>query len=316
MTSEHSVTHPQSFSIKSWWHITKRVFHKVQRDNMPLIAAGVAFYFLLAVFPLLAALVSMYGLFVDQVTLSQHINMLVGVIPEQSRAILEGHIENLVTTDDRTLNLSFMVSFILALWSGGKGSVALITACNITYQESKSRSFIKMIIARVLLTLATILLMLLMLLLLVGIPLIFSYINESSQKILNLITWPLLLLTFYLSLANLYKYAPHRTSAKWRWVTPGALMATLLWLTGSFLFNLYITEYAGYNETYGSMGGVIILLMWFYVTTYTILLGAEINAAAELQTLKDTTIGDEKPQGERGAYVADNGPKTNTSSHE
>lgn len=315
MTSGHSVTHPRAFSIKSWWHITKRVFDKVQRDNMPLIAAGVAFYFLLAVFPLLAAFVSMYGLFVDQTTLTQHINMLVGVIPEQSRAILEGHIENLVSTDNRTLNISFIISFLLAIWSGGKGSVALITACNITYQESKSRSFFKKLIARILLTLATIFLMLLMLLLLVGVPLIFSYVNDASQKILNFVTWPLLVLTFYLSLANLYKYAPHRTSAKWSWVTPGALMATLLWLTGSFLFNFYITKYAGYNETYGSMGGVIILLMWFYLTTYTILLGAEINAAAELQTLKDTTIGDEKPLGERGAYVANNGPKTKTTSH-
>ncbi|MDO6427699.1 YihY/virulence factor BrkB family protein [Thalassotalea sp. 1_MG-2023] len=311
MTSEHSVTHPQSFSVKSWWYITKRVFRKVQRDNMPLIAAGVAFYFLLAVFPLLAALVSMYGLFVDQVTLSQHINMLVGVIPEQSRSILEGHVERLVTTDDRTLNLSFLISFILALWSGGKGSVALITACNITYQENKSRSFFKKIIARVLLTLATVLIMLLMLVLLVGIPLVFSDVNESIQKILTLMTWPLLLTIFYLSLANLYKYAPHRASAKWRWVTPGALMATLLWLAGSYLFNLYITKFAGYNETYGSMGGVIILLMWFYVTTYTILLGAEINAAAELQTLKDTTTGEDKPRGERGAYVANNGPEDN-----
>tara|TARA_R110001583_G_scaffold34137_4_gene114884 strand:- start:126 stop:1061 length:936 start_codon:yes stop_codon:yes gene_type:complete len=310
MKLKHIVTHPQDFSLGNWWKITKRVAQKVQRDNMSLIAAGVAFYFLLAVFPLLAAFISMYGFFVEQETLAQHINMLMGVIPEQSRALLEEQIESLVSTDARALSISFIVSFMLTIWSGGKGSVALITACNITYQENQRRSFIKMIIARILLTFATVLFMLLMLLLVVITPLLIGYINESNQNMLGLITWPLLLLLFNLSLACLYKYAPHRSSAKWRWVLPGAFLATLFWLAGSFLFNLYITHYAGYDKTYGSMGGVIILLMWFYVTAYAVLLGAVINAAAELQTLHDTTTGDEKPLGERGAYVADNGPKT------
>ena len=310
MNLKHIVTHPQDFSLGNWWKITKRVAHKVQRDNMSLIAAGVAFYFLLAVFPLLAAFISMYGFFVEQETLAQHINMLMGVIPEQSRALLEEQIESLVSTDARALSISFIVSFMLTIWSGGKGSVALITACNITYQENQRRSFIKMIIARILLTFATVLFMLLMLLLVVITPLLIGYINESNQNMLGLITWPLLLLLFNLSLACLYKYAPHRSSAKWRWVLPGAFLATLFWLAGSFLFNLYITHYAGYDKTYGSMGGVIILLMWFYVTAYAVLLGAVINASAELQTLHDTTTGDEKPLGERGAYVADNGPKT------
>ncbi|GAC21298.1 YihY/virulence factor BrkB family protein [Paraglaciecola arctica] len=310
MSSDNDASHPQEFSLANWWQISKRVVQKVQQDNMSLIAAGVAFYFLLAIFPLLAALVSMYGLFVDHETLNQHINLLVGVIPEQSRAILEAQIKNLLSTDNRALSLGFIFSFLLTLWSGGKGSVALITACNITYQEGKNRSFFKMIVIRVLLTLATVLIMLLMLLLIVGIPLVLSSVSEINQSLVDWITWPTLLLLFNLSLASLYKYAPHRESAKWRWVTPGAVLATLFWLVGSYFFNLYISEYASYNETYGSMGSVVILLMWFYVTAYTILLGAEINAASELQTLKDTTTGDEKPRGERGAYVANNGPET------
>ncbi|TYK66673.1 YihY/virulence factor BrkB family protein [Colwellia echini] len=310
MSSENNVNHPQEFSLANWWQITKRVVEKIQQDNMSLIAAGVAFYFLLAIFPLLAALISMYGLFVDQETLSQHISLLVGVIPEQSRQILEAQIESLLSTDNSVLSIGFIFSFLITLWSGGKGSVALITACNITYQEDKSRSFFKIIVVRVLLTLATILIIIVMLLLIVGIPLVLSVVSESSQTLVGWFTWPTLLIVFNFSLASLYKYAPHRESAKWRWVTPGAVLATLFWLLGSYFFNLYISEYASYNETYGSMGGVVILLMWFYVTAYTILLGAEINAATELQTIEDTTTGDEKPQGERGAYVADNGPKT------
>lgn len=308
MNSKNQIKHPQEFSLTNWWQIAKRVLHKVEQDNMSLIAAGVAFYFLLAMFPLLAALVSMYGLFTDQQTLLQHMNLLVGVIPEQSREILEAQIESLLTTDNSALSVGFAFSFLLAIWSGGKGSVALITACNISYKEGRTRSFFKMILVRTMLTLATILTMLLMLLMIVIIPFALSMLDETSQSLLGGVTWPVLLIIFNLSLASLYKYAPHRVSAKWRWTTPGALLATLFWLVGSYFFNLYITEYASYNETYGSMGGVVILLMWFYVTAFTILLGAAINAAAELQTEEDTTAGKAKPKGERGAYVANHGP--------
>jgi len=309
MSSDNKVMHPKEFSLANWWQITKRVMHKIEQDNMSLIAAGVAFYFLLAIFPLLAALVSMYGLFTDQETLIQHMNLLVGVIPEQSREILEAQVESILSTDDSALSLGFLFSFLLAIWSGGKGSVALISACNISYQESKKRSFFKMVLVRTSLTLATILTMLLMLLMIVVIPLALSLLGETSQSLLDWITWPILLIVFNFSLASLYKYAPHRASAKWRWTTPGAFLATLFWLVGSYFFNLYITDYASYNETYGSMGGVVILLMWFYVTAFTILLGAAINASTELQTEADTTTGTDKPKGERGAYVADNGPE-------
>ena len=308
MNSKYQIKHPQEFSLSNWWQITKRILYKVEQDNMSLIAAGVAFYFLLAMFPLLAALVSMYGLFTDQQTLLQHMNLLVGVIPEQSREILEAQIKSLLTTDNSALSVGFVFSFILAIWSGGKGSVALITACNISYKEANTRSFFKMLLVRTMLTLATILTMLLMLLMIVIIPFALSMLDETSQSLLGWVTWPVLLVIFNLSLASLYKYAPHRVSAKWRWTTPGALLATLFWLVGSYFFNLYITEYASYNETYGSMGGVVILLMWFYVTAFTILLGAAINAATELQTEEDTTAGKKKPKGERGAFVANHGP--------
>jgi|TARA_B110000196_G_scaffold315342_1_gene324800 membrane protein len=308
MNSKYQIKHPQEFSLSNWWQITKRILYKVEQDNMSLIAAGVAFYFLLAMFPLLAALVSMYGLFTDQQTLLQHMNLLVGVIPEQSREILEAQIESLLTTDNSALSIGFVFSFLLAIWSGGKGSVALITACNISYKEGRTRSFFKMLLVRTMLTLATILTMLLMLLMIVIIPFALSMLDETSQSLLGWVTWPVLLIIFNLSLASLYKYAPHRVSAKWRWTTPGAILATLFWLVGSYFFNLYITEYASYNETYGSMGGVVILLMWFYVTAFTILLGAAINAATELQTEEDTTAGKAKPKGERGAYVANHGP--------
>lgn len=300
--------HPHQFTVQHWWQVVQRVYRKIEQDNMSLIAAGVAFYFLLAIFPLLASLISMYGLFVDHETVNQHIGALLTIMPEQSGGILKAQIESLTSTDKSSLSLSLGITFIITLWSGGKGSVALITACNISYKEPKSRSFVKMILLRLLLTLAMVLIMMLMLILVVGIPIILSSLIQTNESMLTWVKWPILLLVFNLSLAGLYKYAPHRNNAKWRWVTPGATVATLLWLIASYMFNVYISEYADYSKTYGSMGGVVILLMWFYMTAYTILLGAATNAATELQTGEDTTRGDEKPKGQRGAFVANNSP--------
>lgn len=301
--------HPQQFTGQHWWQISKRVYRKIEQDNMSLIAAGVAFYFLLAIFPLLASLISMYGLFVDQATVNQHISALLTIMPEQSGGMLKAQIESLTSADKSSLSLSLGITFLITLWSGGKGSVALITACNISYKEPKSRSFFKMVLLRLVLTLATVLIMMLMLLLVVGIPVVLNLLVQTNETMLMWVKWPILLLVFNLSLAGLYRYAPHRNTAKWRWVTPGAAVATLLWLIASYLFNFYISEYADYSKTYGSMGGVVILLMWFYMTAYTILLGAATNAAIELQTGEDTTTGDDKPKGERGAYVANNSPE-------
>lgn len=303
----HSVLH---LPLKSWWHICKRVVKKTQEHNLPIVAAGVAFYFLLAIFPLLGALISLYGLMVSPEELREHMALLVDVVPSQSRYILEEQLKNLTEKPSSTLSWGLILSIVLSLWSSSKGANALITACNITYNESKGRNFFKGLLARMTGTTSIILTIILALALITVVPKWISWATAGfiSSAQANFITLPIMLLLFNASLSALYRYGPHRRPAKWRWVTTGSILATVLWILASYGFSIYLSEFASYNKTYGSVGGIIILLMWLYLTAYIILLGAEVNAAIELQTSADSTVGDDKPKGDRGAFVADNTP--------
>lgn len=305
---KHHANSPLGFTKNGYWLITKRVFQKMQEDNLSLISAGVAFYFLLAIFPLLAAMVSLYGFFVSADTLHQHMQYLVGIVPVESRYILEEQIEQVVTKTKTTLGIGLIVSLLLAIWSGGKGSQALVTACNITYDEKSKRHFLLQIMIRITFTLGAIFILLISLFTITLLPSVLAYIGgiQLSEQEARWISWPILMVIFQFTLAAVYRYAPARKNAKWRWVTPGSFVATVLWISASFAFSYYLNHFAKFNETYGSIGGVIILLMWFYLSAFIILLGAEINSAMELFTHKDTTVGEDKPIGERGAYVADN----------
>ncbi len=296
--------------MHSWWHIIKRISVKMQQHNLPLIAAGVAFYLLLAIFPLLGALISLYGLMVSPAELQDHMQLLIDVVPSQSRYIIEEQLENLTQKSSSTLSWGFLLSLILSLWSSSKGANALITACNITYSESHGRGFLRGLLARFTCTISIILTIIVALAFITVVPKWISWATGDllSARQAGWITWPIMLLLFNASLSALYRYGPHREPAQWRWVTPGSVFATVLWIAASYGFSLYLSEFATYNKTYGSVGGIIILLMWLYLSAYIILLGAETNSAIELQTSKDSTVGDDKPKGERGAFVADHNP--------
>jgi len=221
---------------------------------------------------------------------------------------LEQQIEQVIAKSKTSLGIGFVMSLLLSLWSGGKGSQSLITACNITYNETSSRSYLLNILIRFAFTLSAVFILLAALFTITVLPYVIDYIGgfEISEQQARWLTWPILMVIFQFTLATLYRYAPSRKHAKWRWVTPGALLATVLWIMASFGFSYYLDHYAKYNETYGSIGGVMILLMWFYLSAFIILFGAEFNSTMELQTHKDSTVGEDKPVGERGAFVADN----------
>ncbi len=297
--------------MHTWWQILKRIYTKTQEHNLPLIAAGVAFYLLLAIFPLLGALISLYGLMVSPEELQQHMQLLMDVVPSQSRYIIEEQLENLTQKSSSTLSWGFLLSLILSLWSSSKGANALITACNITYNESHGRGFLRGLLARLTCTISIIVTIIMALAFITIVPKWISWATNDliTAKQAGWITFPIMLLLFNASLSALYRYGPHRERAQWRWVTPGSVLATVLWIAASYGFALYLSEFATYNKTYGSVGGIIILLMWLYLSAYIILLGAETNSAIELQTSKDTTVGEEKPKGERGAFVADHTPE-------
>lgn len=298
---------PVNIPLLGWWDITKRIFTQMSRDNLSLVAAGVAFYALLAIFPALAALVSIYAYFASPTDIGAHLSQVIELLPESTGELILSQIASIAQSSSTSLSLSAIGTLILTIWSSSKGSQALITACNISYQEYEKRSFFKAQLVRFLFSIGAILVAIFALLIIGILPVVLNLVGlkENIDLLITFISWPLLAFTFNFALVLLYRYAPHRKPAKWRWITLGSVIATILWIVASIGFSFYVSKFASYNETYGSLGGVVIMLMWLYISAYIVILGATINAASEQQTAIDSTIGPDKKRGERGAYVAD-----------
>lgn len=303
-------TTPNQIPLRGWWDILRRTVKKMLDDNLSLIAAGVGFYFLLAIFPMLAAFISVYGLIVSPDELQQHLNQLIGVIPDQARDIIQAQVERIISKSNRALSTGVVLSTLFAVWSASKGAQAMVTACNITYGQRQNRGILMMLVMRLVLTTSAVAIMVAALFTIAVLPILFTYIglHDYGVVIVQWLTWPFLALVFNIALAAFYRYGPHRRRAKWRWVTPGSVLASSLWAIFSFCFSYYLSQFGQYDKTYGSLGSVVVLLMWFYLTAFIILLGAEFNAAMEHQTERDSTHGDDKAPGKRGAHVADTRP--------
>jgi membrane protein len=284
-----------------------RVKKEMTADNVDIIASGLALYALLAVFPALAAAVSIYGLFASPADIADHLQQVATMLPEDATRILQQQLHQLAQNPQNTLSFGIIAGIALALWSARKGMVALMKASNVAYDEEENRGFFKQLFVSLAFTIGAVIGFLAVLLLGVAVPLAVSFLplGPAAEVILLGVRWVLLFAVAVLGLAIVYRFAPDRRPAQWRWVTPGSLIAATLWLIGSVLFALYVRNWGSYGETYGALGGVVILLMWFYLSGYIIVLGAEINAETERQTRKDTTTGQPKPLGARGAYSAD-----------
>lgn len=301
------VDHPRQFPARGWRDILLRVKDETSKDNISMIAAGVAFYLMLAIFPMLAATVSIYGLVADPADVQRNFEAVAGVIPEEARSIMVDQLTAVTSASGGQLGFGVVLSIALTLWSASRGVIAMITALNIAYDEVEKRSFIKLNAIALALTLALIVFMIVTLAVVVGLPVVIGYLNlgETVEWTIRLARWPILAVAIILALAVLYRYAPDRDAPRWRWVSWGAVVATAIWLLGSVAFSVYVSNFADYNKTYGAMGAVIILLLWFNLSSYAVLLGAELNAEMEHQTARDTTKGVERPLGQRRAYVAD-----------
>jgi membrane protein len=269
-----------------------------RRDNRSVFSAGCAFFALFAIFPALSALISIYGLTADPATVEQQFGLLADVLPAQAYDVVIEQIRRIAEASGRSLGWSLALSLGLAFWSANAGTQALFAALNIAYEEPERRSLFKFYLSAFTFTLAGILGGVIMLFAIVYLPIVFAVAGYSHA-------FELLTLLVLCLLALLYRYGPCRRAAKWRWVSMGSLFATTVWLLASAAFSLYVSNFAHYDRTYGSLGAVIILLLWLYISFYIVLLGAEINAELELQTAMDTTAGPPRPVGERGAFVAD-----------
>jgi len=264
-------------------------------------------YALLSVFPGLAAAVSVYGLFATPSDVAQHMKVFSGILPPGVWQIFNTQLQTLAAHQSSTLSVTAAIGVIVALWSARSAMSALMSATNIAYGEKEKRGFIVQVLISLVFTIGAIVGFLAMLILGVAIPVVLKILGTSTwvQWIVEIVQWALLWAFAVVGLAFLYHYAPSRQRARWHWVTWGSAIAALLWLVASVLFALYVGKFANYNKTYGALGGVIALLMWFYISSVLVVLGAEINAEMERQTKEDTTEGPQAPMGQRGAYAAD-----------
>lgn len=284
---------PEGARPPGWGTVLKRVKARVKDDNLSIIAAGVAFYALLAIFPAMAALVAIYGLLADPATVERQVAALSAMLPEQAAQILTGQLQDLVSTSQRTLGLGAAFGILLALWSASKGIRTLMTALNVAYDEEESRGALALYGTSILLTFGAILGFIVMIAIIVALPVVarFLGVDDVLRAVIDFARWPVVAATMLLGLAILYRFGPDHQGPRWKWVSSGAVAAIGLWMVGSLGFSLYVTRFGNYNETYGSMGAVVILLLWFLLSAWAILIGAEINAERERQAGEGPTSG-------------------------
>lgn len=301
---------PSEIPVAGWWQVLKRGWREASEDQVPLLGAGVAFFGFLSLFPALAAFTLVYGLVADPATIADQAQTLTAALPPEAAALLVDQLQQLTSTPRQSLGWGLALTIVLALWSASGGVGNLITAINIAYDEPKKRGFVKEKLLALGVTIAAVLFMALVLTLVAGVPLVLGFLDVSGalRWVIEAVRWLLLAALVMLALAVLYRVAPDRDAPRFRWVSAGAVTATVLWLVASAAFSLYVTFLGSYARTYGAFAGVVLMMLWLWLTSYAILLGAEINAESEEQTARDTTRGPERPLGSRGAVKADSLP--------
>ena len=299
---------PTEIDRRGWWDILKRVMGEVSRDHVMLVAAGVAFYGLLAIFPGIAALMAIAGLILEPQTVVDQLGQIGEVLPAEASDIILGQAEDVAGSQDGGLGIAAAIGLLLAFWSASAGVSALMEGINLAYDEEDSRGFVKRTLVRLVLTLGLILSLIAIVVIAVILPVALEFLTALGPVVTTLIAvlrWAVIFAIVVAMLAALYRFAPNREDAQWKWTTPGALVATALWLVGSIAFALYVRNFASYQETFGTLAGVVVLLMWLWLSALIILLGAEFDSEMEAQTRKDTTTGPDEPMGSRGAVKAD-----------
>ncbi len=290
-----------------WKDILWRTYGGINDDRLLANAAGVVFYGLLAIFPAITALVSLYGLFADPAAIDGNLRNLALMLPQGSFEVIQDQVARVVSKGNTELGATFLLSLLFSIWSANAGVKAIIDALNVAYEERERRSFIKLNLVSLAFTSGGLVALLLMVGAVVAFPLALDHLGlgPESKLIAALARWPLLFLVLILALAVLYRFGPSREAARWQWLSVGAVIAAVLWIAGSAVLSLYLSNFANYSATYGSLGAAIGLMMWMWMSAIVVLLGAELNSEIERQTARDTTTGRPKPLGVRGAFPAD-----------
>lgn len=297
---------PEQIPVRGWRDILWRAWKEFGADQIMNVSAGVAFFGILALFPAMAAFVSLYGLFGDIGEAQKQLAALTGVLPASSLTFIGDEMTRIASTKTSSLSVTFAVSLVLSIWSANAGVKGLFVGLNVAYEEREKRSFIKLNLISLAFTLLTILFLTLAMAAMVAAPVIMQRLSlDPGSRLLAVLRWPALLVVVMAGLSLLYRFGPSREQARWRWITFGSAVAAAGWLIVSLLFSWYVGTFAHYNVTYGSLGAIIGFMTWLWLTATVILLGAELNAEVEHQTVTDTTTGAPLPMGMRGAKMAD-----------
>ena len=298
---------PQDIPARGWKDVLLRVLWSISADRVLSTSGGVAFFGLLAIFPALGTVVSLYGLFADPSMVGRHLGLVAGFLPGGVLSLIADEVARISGQTTGTLGLAFVVGLLIALWSANSGVAALFDALNVVYDEKEKRSLLRFYTTTFLFTLGGIGFAVLALLGVVAVPVLLRFvgIQSVSEQLISMLRWPVLIASLMLALALIYRFGPSRNDARWRWVTWGSVAAALLWMAASMLFSWYVSSFDSYTRTYGALGAVVGFMMWLWISTVVVLLGAELNAEMEHQTAQDTTDGRPKPLGRRGAMMAD-----------
>jgi len=298
---------PFQIPARGLLQVIKRVAKQVLADRVMAEAAGVTFYTLLAIFPAIAALISLFGLVADPTQISKDLSAASGVVPSGGMQIISEQVHSLTSAPNKALGLGAILGLLISIWSANAAMKALFDALNAVYEEKETRSFVRLTATSLAFTLGALLFMIFAMIAVVALPAVLNFVGLgwTTALLLKLLRWPVLLATVAMFLALVYRYGPSRARARWRWLSWGSIFAAIIWVLASAAFSFYVENFGSYNKTYGSLGAAVGFMTWIWISTIIVLVGGELNAELEHQTERDTTVGDSRPLGQRGAVKAD-----------
>ena len=304
----HHADSPLELPSRAWADIAKRTWTRTWQDNVGLVAAGVTYYGFLALVPLLGIIVMLYGTFADPATVVSNVRAITTILPPEVAMLIADQLIAAVEATKQTKGVGILVAMLVALYGGTNGAGAIITALNIAYEEKEKRSLARFYFVAAVMTVAAVILAVAALVATTTLAFLGTFAPGVSPLIVlgaKLAGYVALTIAAAAVAATLYRFAPSREDARWRWITPGSAFAATTWFLLTLLFSFWVTKITDYNATYGSLGTIIILLTWIYLSAYALIFGAELNSEIEHQTAKDSTTGLPRPMGMRGAWAAD-----------
>jgi membrane protein len=285
----HAAT-PSDMPARGWKNILLRVWKNIGEDRVILVAAGVTFYCLLAIFPAIAALVAIYGFFSDPSSISSVVDKISGVMPGGALDIIRTQMNQVASQGPSKLGVAFVIGFLVSLWSANAGIKSIFDALNLVYDEPEKRGLIRLNLVSLAFTVAAILFILVAIAFIAALPAVASsQLQGTAALIAQIIRWPILFVVVAVGIALVYRYGPSRAEPQWRWITWGSAFAAVAWIAVSIAFSWYAANFGSYNKTYGSLAAIVVFMTWLWLSIAVILIGAEIDAEMEQQTAQDTT---------------------------